>query len=95
MTRLTPLLALLVVPTGCNRDLADDDRVRDPGTVTLHRLNRAEYDATIRDLTGTSLTPAVDFPDDDFGSGFDNMADVLSLSPLHLEMYERAREGGS
>ncbi len=59
----------------------------DPGRVTLHRLNRAEYDNTVRDLFGTSLKPAQDFPIDDRGSGFDNMADVLTLSPLHLSVY--------
>lgn len=64
----------------------------DPGRVTLHRLNRAEYNNTVRDLLGTSLRPADDFPADDRGSGFDNVADVLSLSPLHLDMYQRAAE---
>jgi hypothetical protein len=64
----------------------------DPGRVTLHRLNRVEYNNTVRDLLGTSLTPADDFPADDRGSGFDNVADVLSLSPLHLDMYQRAAE---
>jgi hypothetical protein len=62
-------------------------QANDPGRVTLHRLNRAEYDNTVRDLFGTSLTPAKDFPIDDRGSGFDNMADVLTLSPLHLSVY--------
>jgi len=64
-----------------------------PGTVTLHRLNRAEYDNTVRDLFGTSLRPAAAvFPVDDFGYGFDNNADVLTLSPLHLEMYQLAAD---
>jgi Protein of unknown function (DUF1592)/Protein of unknown function (DUF1588)/Protein of unknown function (DUF1587)/Protein of unknown function (DUF1595)/Protein of unknown function (DUF1585) len=62
----------------------------DPGRVTLHRLNRAEYNNTVRDLLGTSLTPADDFPIDDRGGGFDNMADVLTLSPLHLSVYHDA-----
>ncbi|HXK17168.1 MAG TPA: DUF1592 domain-containing protein [Polyangiaceae bacterium] len=62
----------------------------DPGRVTLHRLNRAEYNNTVHDLLGTSLTPADDFPIDDRGSGFDNMADVLTLSPLHLSVYHDA-----
>jgi hypothetical protein len=64
----------------------------DPGRVTLHRLNRAEYDNTVRDLLGTSHTPADDFPIDDRGSGFDNMADVLTLSPLHLSVYHDAAD---
>jgi hypothetical protein len=62
----------------------------DPGRVTLHRLNRAEYDNTLRDLLGTQQSPARDFPIDDRGSGFDNMADVLTLSPLHLSVYHAA-----
>ncbi len=62
----------------------------DPGRVTLHRLNRAEYNNTVHDLLGTSQTPADDFPIDDRGSGFDNMADVLTLSPLHLSVYHSA-----
>jgi hypothetical protein len=67
--------------------------VPDPGSVTLHRLNRAEYDNTVRDLFGTALRPAkATFPVDDFGYGFDNNADVLSLSPLHLEMYQLASD---
>jgi hypothetical protein len=56
----------------------------------IARLNRAEYDNTVRDLFGTTLRPSVDFPADDFGYGFDNIADVLSVSPLHVELYQRA-----
>jgi hypothetical protein len=66
--------------------------VRDPGTKTIHRLNRVEYNNTVRDLLNTALKPAADFPQDDHGYGFDNIADVLSLSPLQLELYERAAE---
>ncbi len=64
----------------------------DPGRVTIHRLNRAEYDNTVRDLLGTSLRPAAEFPADDHSFGFDNIADTLTLSPLQLELYERAAE---
>ncbi|MCP3102720.1 DUF1592 domain-containing protein [Myxococcus sp. K15C18031901] len=64
----------------------------DPGTVVLHRLNRAEYDATVRDLLGDTSHPARDFPTDDHGYGFDNIADVLSLSPLLMEKYAAAAE---
>jgi hypothetical protein len=64
----------------------------DPGRVTLHRLNRAEYDNTVRDLLGTSRAPAADFPIDDRGSGFDNLADVLTISPLHINLYYQAAE---
>jgi hypothetical protein len=62
----------------------------DPGAKTLQRLNRTEYDNTVRDLLGTALQPARDFPADDFGYGFDNIGDVLSVSPLHVELYQRA-----
>lgn len=60
--------------------------------VTLHRLNRAEYNNTVRDLLGDTTRPADNFPDDDFGYGFNNIADVLSLSPLHIEMYANSAE---
>ena len=57
----------------------------DPGRVTARRLNRVEYDNTIRDLLGVTLRPATEFPTDDSGYGFDNIGDVLSLSPLLME----------
>jgi len=61
-----------------------------PGRVTAHRLNRAEYNNTIRDLLGVSIHPADDFPLDDAGYGFDNIGDVLSVSPLLMEKYMAA-----
>jgi hypothetical protein len=64
----------------------------DPGRVTLRRLNRAEYNNTIRDLVGVDFQPAEDFPADDTGYGFDNNGDVLSLSPVLLEKYYAAAE---
>jgi len=64
----------------------------DPGRVTLHRLNRAEYNNTVADLLGTTLRPADAFPADDPGGDFDNVSDVLSLSPLHLSMYQSAAQ---
>ncbi len=64
----------------------------DPGRVTLRRLNRAEYDNTVRDLLGDETRPAQDFPADDHGYGYDNNGDVLSLSPLLMEKYEAAAE---
>src|SRR5262245_3137603 len=59
----------------------------DPGRVTIRRLNRAEYNNTIRDLVGIDFHPADDFPADDAGYGFDNIGDVLSVSPVLLEKY--------
>ena len=59
---------------------------------TAHRLNRYEYNATIRDLLAVPFQPAADFPIDDSGYGFDNIADVLSLSPALMEKYLTAAE---
>lgn len=95
--------ALLALSSGCVGNLGDTskgegagepgaDALLDPGRVTLHRLNRAEYNNTVQALLGTTLSPADDFPSDDFGYGFDNIADVLTLSPTQLELYERAAE---
>src|SRR6185503_19844086 len=64
----------------------------DPGRVTLHRLNRVEYNNTIRDLLGEDFHPADDFPGYDSGYGFDNNGDVLSLPPILLEKYMAAAE---
>jgi hypothetical protein len=65
---------------------------RDPGRVTIRRLNRAEYDNTIRDLLGVDFHPASDFPSDDVGYGFDHIGDVLTLPPILLEKYVAAAE---
>lgn len=63
-----------------------DPAACDPGSKTLHRLNRAEYDRTVKDLLGVTSTPApTTFPADDTARGFDNNADVLSMSPLLTE----------
>ena len=70
----------------------DCDGPRNPGRVTMRRLNRAEYENTIRDLFGVALDVAGDFPVDDSGYGFDNVGDVLSISPLLMERYLAAAE---
>lgn len=59
----------------------------DPGRTTLHRLNRAEYQHTIRDLIGVDYQADAEFPKDDVSDGFDNIAQTLSLSPLLIEKY--------
>ncbi len=64
----------------------------DPGRITARRLNRAEYNNTVRDLLGINFHPADDFPQDDSGYGFDNIGDVLSISPVLLERYLKASE---
>ena len=74
--------------------LADADaRARpDPGHVTTRRLNRTEYNNSVRDLLGVDLQPADEFPQDDSGYGFDNIGDVLSVPPLLMERYMVAAE---
>jgi hypothetical protein len=67
-------------------------RSGDPGHVPLRRLSNAEYDATIRDLTGVDLRPARDFPiDGAAGEGFTNAAEALTdISPTLLNKYLNA-----
>ena len=56
-----------------------------PGRVTARRLNRTEYNNTVRSLLGVHGRPADEFPADDSGYGFDNNGDVLTVSPLLME----------
>src|SRR6185295_2703595 len=58
-----------------------------PGNPTIHRLNRAEYSNAIRDLLALDIKPGTRLPADDTGYGFDNIGDVLSLSPILIERY--------
>ena len=64
----------------------------DPGRVTLRRLNRVEYQNTIRELVGVDFDAPGIFPPEDTGHGFDNLSDVLTLSPMLLEKYVDAAE---
>jgi hypothetical protein len=73
-------------------DYADSTAKPNAGRVTIRRLNKTEYNNTIRDLVGVDFKPADDFPADDVGYGFDNIGDVLSVSPLLLEKYLSAAE---
>ena len=59
----------------------------DPGRPTIHRLNRAEYSNAVRDLLALDIKPGAKLPTDDTGYGFDNIGDVLSLSPMLVERY--------
>ncbi len=61
-----------------------------PGRATLHRLNRAEYANAVRDVAGIEVDAASLLPPDDESYGFDNIADVLGVSPLLLERYMSA-----
>ena len=71
---------------------ADASTKPDPGRMTAHRLNRSEYTNTIRDLLGVRFRADRDFPADDSADGFDNIGDVLTVSPLLMERYLSAAE---
>ncbi len=72
-------------------ELIDCSNIK-PGNVTIRRLNRIEYQNSVRDLLGVDYEPAANFPGDDVGHGFDNVADVLSLPPILMEKYLDAAE---
>jgi hypothetical protein len=69
----------------------DCNMEKNPGRVTLRRLNKEEYRNTIRDLLRVDYNPE-DFPNDEVGYGFDNIGDVLSLSPMLMEKFLSAAE---
>ena len=69
-----------------------DPQRPDPGRVAVHRLNRLEYRNTVRDLLGVDYDTTAAFPGDDIGHGFDNIADVLNVSPLLMEKYLAAAQ---
>ncbi len=73
-------------------DNADRNIKPDPGRVTARRLNRNEYSNTIRDLLAVDFRAEKDFPTDDSGYGFDNIGDVLTISPVLMEKYISAAE---
>ena len=62
----------------------------DPGAPALHRLNRAEYANVVRDLLALDVDVTALLPPDDSAAGFDNIADVLGVSPSLLERYVAA-----
>ena len=71
---------------------ADRTAKPDPGRITVRRLNKVEYKNTVRDLLGVDFDPTENFPADDVGHGFDNIGDVLTMSPLLMERYLAAAE---
>jgi hypothetical protein len=64
----------------------------DPGRVTMRRLNRTEYDNTLRDLLGVATRPADAFASDPVAFGFDNNGDVQTLTTLQIEQYQAVAE---
>lgn len=61
-----------------------------PGRPALHRLNRVEYQNSVHDLLDLDIDAAAELPADDSSHGFDNMAEVLNISPTLMESYIRA-----
>ncbi len=71
--------------------LEKGDFPRQPGRTTLRRLNRNEYNNTVRDLFGIKFQPGNDFPADGAGGeGFDNVGDSLFMPPVLMEKYVNA-----
>ncbi|MCA9654195.1 MAG: DUF1587 domain-containing protein, partial [Myxococcales bacterium] len=78
-------------PGGSEGDSSGGEVEADPMPLQpLHRLNRLEYDNTVRDLLGTERRPSAAFGPDPEANGFDNMAEQLALSPVLLDAYEQA-----
>jgi len=73
-------------------DKADASVKPDPGRVTARRLNRNEYRNTVRDFLAVDFRADKDFPTDDSGYGFDNIGDILTISPVLMEKYLNAAE---
>ncbi len=70
------------------RKLATGDFPRNPGRTTIRRLNRNEYNYTVRDLFGVTFKPGREFPADGAGGeGFDNVGDALFIPPILMEKY--------
>ncbi|MEO8127245.1 MAG: DUF1592 domain-containing protein, partial [Bryobacteraceae bacterium] len=81
-----PVLAAFTTSLGAELDRAAAANPN-PGNPTIHRLNRAEYSNAVRDLLALDIKPGAKLPADDIGYGFDNIGDVLSLSPILIERY--------
>ena len=68
-------------------DGAGTARTANPGTVALHRMNRKEYANAVGDLLALRVDASSLLPQDDIGDGFDNVANVLQVSPSFLDNY--------
>ena len=87
--------ALLLVagyPLATPQSLPVSNPSRDPGRVVAKRLNRNEYRNTIRDLLAVDFRAEKSFPTDDSGYGFDNIGEILTVSPVLMEKYLEAAE---
>ncbi len=68
------------------------EKARNDRAVVLRRMNREEYNNTIRDLVGVKLDLVEDFPEDPPAGGFDNNGRALTISPFHLELYLKSAQ---
>ncbi|HUK32787.1 MAG TPA: DUF1592 domain-containing protein [Vicinamibacterales bacterium] len=75
------------ITTTLDRAAADKPN---PGRPVLHRLNRSEYANAVRDLLALDVDPSTLLPPDDSAYGFDNVGDVLGMSPVLLERFMEA-----
>lgn len=91
MTKFTSVIGVLVASSllACDGTVLLPPAPAPPAQL-LHRLNRLEYNNTVRDLLGTALRPAEAFPPDGESDGFDNISEVLQLTPGLLDGYYRA-----
>ena len=89
-----PIADTAAVTKWLESEFARQDRSVKPdaGRVRARRLNRPEYNNTIRDLLGVDIHPADSFPADTAAYGFDNISDALNLTPALLENYIDAAE---
>ncbi len=85
-------MAALIQYVQTEFDHADRNAKPDPGRIVTHRLNRSEYSNTIRDLLGVDFRANEEFPADDSGFGFDNIGEVLTVSPTLMQKYLQAGE---
>jgi len=65
---------------------------RNPGRVVMRRLSKYEYQCTIREMLGVTIPLGDTFPSDNVSQGFDNLADALAISPVHMDAYMAAAE---
>jgi hypothetical protein len=77
----------LVAALEANLDAAAAARGAAPGRVLLHRLNRVEYATAVRDLLGVEIDATRLLPPDATSDGFDNVAEVLRVTPTYLDQY--------
>jgi hypothetical protein len=91
-----PAADITAVTTWLETEFARQDAAiqPEPGRVFARRLNRSEYNNTVRDLLGVDIHPADDFPADQAAFGFDDIADALNVNSVLMEKYADAADRG-